>query len=227
MTRGFLPNTDSGLLAFSLHLSSAISATPGDYGLTDSQAAVYAAAHAGFAAAMAACEPSLRTMGATAAKNAARDALKIQIRLVVSTINGQPAVTDAQKVSLGLAVPRAARVIPPPGFAPALSVVSAAGWTVKVGLLDASAGLRRRVPVDVYGASVFTFVGEQPPSDLRLWRFEGQTERARLEVEFDSANPPGTRVWLTAMWFNGRKQSGPMCPPVSANLPGGGVSVAA
>ena len=30
-----------------------------------------------------------------------------------------------------------------------------------------------------------------------------------------------------AFWFNGRKQSGPACAPVSTNLPGGSVSMAA
>ena len=30
-----------------------------------------------------------------------------------------------------------------------------------------------------------------------------------------------------AFWFNGRKQSGPACAPISANLPGGSVSMAA
>jgi hypothetical protein len=49
----------------------------------------------------------------------------------------------------------------------------------------------------------------------------------RVELAFLSGNPPGTRVWLTAFWFNGRKQSGPMCAPVGTNLPGGSVSMAA
>jgi hypothetical protein len=34
-------------------------------------------------------------------------------------------------------------------------------------------------------------------------------------------------VWLTAFWFNGRKQSGPACAPVGTNLPGGSVALGA
>jgi hypothetical protein len=35
----------------------------------------------------------------------------------------------------------------------------------------------------------------------------------------------GAAVWITAFWFNPRKQSGPAAEPVSANLPGGSVSI--
>ena len=44
-----------------------------------------------------------------------------------------------------------------------------------------------------------------------------------VNVEFDSGVPNGSTVYLTAFYFNGRKQGGPACPPVAVFLPGGGV----
>ena len=79
----------------------------------------------------------------------------------------------------------------------------------------------------VYGASLFSFVGTAAPSDIGQWKFEGNTGRTRRVVEFDNTVAAGARVWLTAFWFNGRKQSGPAATPVSTNVQGGGVSLAA
>jgi hypothetical protein len=38
---------------------------------------------------------------------------------------------------------------------------------------------------------------------------------------------PGAKVWFTAFWFNGRKQSGLACAPVGTNIQFGGLSQAA
>ncbi len=43
---------------------------------------------------------------------------------------------------------------------------------------------------------------------------------------FPSTVAAGATVWLTAFWFNPRKESGIACDPISANLPGA-VSIAA
>ncbi len=37
--------------------------------------------------------------------------------------------------------------------------------------------------------------------------------------------PAGTKVFLSAFWFNNRKESGPACTPVSTLLQGGGLQV--
>ena len=41
-----------------------------------------------------------------------------------------------------------------------------------------------------------------------------------IEITFDAALPPGTKVWLTANWIGTR----PMAAPVSIHLAGGGVA---
>jgi hypothetical protein len=227
LTSTMFPTSDTGLLAWSLNFSTLITATPTAYGLTAAQATGYAAVHATFATALAACDPNSRNKSAVATKNTDRTNLKTQAKALASIINGTLTVTLAQKIALGIPPRSAPSPIPAPSVAPALDVKSVSGWTVNIKLHDSSSGSGRGKPAGVSGASVFSYVGATPPNDMGSWKFEGNTGRTVLEVAFDTTNAPGTKVWLTAFWFNGRKQSGPACSPVSTNLQGGSVSMAA
>ena len=222
-----LPRTDNGLLSWSLNFSTKITATPTTFGLTAAQATAYATVHANYAAALAASDPTLRNRSSTAAKNMARAALKLAAEQSVSLVNGTPSVTNAMKISLGINVRAVPTPIPAPSAAPGLDVVSVSAWTVKIKLHDATSSAKRGKPAGTSGASVFSFVGAAAPADLGSWQFEGNTGRTSVDVVFANTNPPGAKVWLTAFWFNGRKQSGPSSTPVGANLPGGSVSMAA
>jgi len=78
------------------------------------------------------------------------------------------------------------------------------------------------------GASIFSFVGPTPPTEISDWKFEGSAGRVtKIDVTFPSTLAAGTKVWLCAFWFNGSKQSGAACDPICTNLPGGRVSMAA
>ena len=58
------------------------------------------------------------------------------------------------------------------------------------------------------------------------WTFQGSAGRVeKIDIGFPNTLAAGTKVWLCAFWFNRRKQSGNACDPISANLPGGGVSM--
>jgi hypothetical protein len=159
------------------------------------------------------------------ARDAARAALLDDGRVLYTTIQASPAVTDAQKVQLGVTVRKTTpSPVPTPSTAPVLSVASVAGRTASVRLADAQNPHRRGRAPGAVGASVFSFVGAVAPADLNAWKFEGNVGRPEIEVVFPSTLAVGTTVWLTAFWFNNRKQSGPASTPVSAVLPGGGVS---
>jgi hypothetical protein len=145
-------------------------------------------------------------------------------------IDGTATVTDAQRLDLGLNVRATPAPIPAPSQAPNLDVAGRLGTTVTIKLHDGSTSGRRRKPAGVQGASVFSFVGTggaTPPAELADWKFEGNTTRTKIDVQFDAALAPGTLVWLCAFWFNPRGQAGPGCTPVSAILAGGGMQMAA
>ena len=223
----FLPNTDATLLAWSLNFSTLITATPTAYGLTSTLATAYTALHTSFATALAACDPGTRSKSAVSTKNLARTNLKNNARLLAKLVDGTASVTNAQKLTLGLNVKASPSPIPAPSSSPALEVGTVTGWTVKLKLHDSTSGSKRGKPAGVSGASVFSFVGATPPNDMGSWTFQGNTGKTIVYVAFENTNAPGTKVWLTAFWFNGRKQSGPACAPVSTNLQGGSVSMAA
>jgi hypothetical protein len=224
--KGFLPNADGALLAWSKSFSSQINATPELFGLTPEAAAQFADLYASYAAAMALCSPTIRSMSSVAAKNTVRMALRQSASRLSSIIKGQANVTDAQRAELGLNVRAKQTVTPRPESPPLLSVDSVRGWTVRIRLSDSMA-VRRGRPPAAHGAAIFSFVGTEPASDLTQWTFLGNTGRTSLDVTFSSTVPGGSAVWISAYWFNARKQSGPPCAPVGTNLQGGGVSMAA
>ncbi|HEX8520629.1 MAG TPA: hypothetical protein VF669_00150 [Tepidisphaeraceae bacterium] len=224
---GFLPNSDSALLAWSLNFKSLIISSPTAFGLTTALASAYGTLHDSYASALAACDPAIRTRGAVATKNTAKNALKANARLLADLVRGTASVTNAQKLALGLTVRSAGSPIPPPSDAPGLDVVSVSAWTVNIKLHDAAVAGKRGKPPGVSGASVFTFVGANPPVDISAWQFVGNTGKTKLSVPFPNTLAAGAKVWLAAFWFNPRKQSGPVCAPVGTNLPGGSVALAA
>ena len=227
MPSGFLPNSDAALLAWSLQFSTLISATPAAYGLTALQATAYAALHASYATAFAGVDPGIRSKASVAAKNASRAALKYNAKLLSSIVQGQAGVTNAQKIALGLNVRAVPTPTPVPAHPPMLEVISVSGFTAKIRLHDAASGSKRGKPAGVSGASVFSHVGPAAPTDLSAWQFEGNTGRAIVNITFPNTIAPGSTAWFCAFWFNGSKKSGPACAPVSTNLPGGAVSMAA
>jgi hypothetical protein len=223
----FFPSSDAGLLAWSLNFSNLITATPTAYGLTSAQATAYLAVHTAYATALAACDPASRSKSNVVAKNAARTTLKTQAKLLANLVNGTATVTNAQKTALGLNVRAKPQPIPAPSAAPGLDVISVSAWTVSLKLHDSAAGSKRGKPAGVSGASIFSFVGPVAPNDIGSWQFEGNTGKTKVDITFPNTTAAGTKIWLTAFWFNGRKQSGPACAPVSTNLQGGSVSMAA
>ncbi len=223
MRRTLFPMTDSGLLAWSLNLSAKLSSSPALYNCTAAIASSYAVVHEAFAEALLACDPNDRSRTLVARKNAAREQLKQHARRVVSQVKAGEQVTTAQKMELGINPRAAASPIPAPAVAPILVIETVNAWTVTLKLRDATHSAPRGRPKGVAGASIFYHVGPNPPTALNEWTFKGNFGRTKLDLTFDSTLAPGTRVWLTAFWFNGRKQHGPACSPVNTHLQGGSV----
>lgn len=218
MATSFLPDTDAGLLAWSLNFSTLITANPTTYGLVIGDATSYDGLHTAYADALGECDPGVRNKSAVAAKNAARTALKDSARLLAKRIDGTATVTDAQKIELGLNVRALPSPIPAPANPPALDIVSVSGRTVRIRLHDSLDASRRGKPAGVAGATVFSYVGPTAPTDPSDYKFEGNTTRTQVDIVFPDTVAPGAVVWLTAFWRNERDQSGPACAPVSTNV---------
>ena len=166
-------------------------------------------------------EPSTKTPVATAEKRIARTALLADARRLVSIIDGQANVTDAQRVALGLNVRKPSKPVERPKSRPLIEVLTAVGNKASIRLLDAGDTNRRGKPEFCIGATVFSYVGPAAPDQENEWVYEGNTSKTTLTVAFPQSLPPGTRVWFTAFWYNRRAESGDPAVPVCTNLPGG------
>ena len=201
--RGFLPQTDAALLAWSVNFLNVLQAgTALEYGVSAAQITQYASLHAAFAAAyQTAKEPNTRTKPNVNTKDTAREALKNDARLLAQLVAGTATVTDAQKLSLGLNVRKTPSPVPAPTQRPGVDLISAIGFTVSIGIHDSSS--KRGKPSGATAAWVYTYVGDTYPSDPTLWDFQGSTTKAKYDIVFDNFLPGGTQVWVCAAWING------------------------
>jgi hypothetical protein len=221
----FYRKKDSELVTASADFHAAIAAEFASLGLTSAQATAYGVLDTAFSTAYSVAEnPATRTRAAIAARTQARKNLVPMARQLSDYIISNPAVSNAQLIDLGLD-PRTERTpIPAPSTSPSIDIKSVDGRTVT---LRVHGDTGRGKPAGVNGLSLFSHVGPTPPASISDWHFEGNSGRAKVLVVFDDSVPPGSPVWFTAFWFNNRKQSGPACDPVSINIAGGGVSMAA
>jgi hypothetical protein len=217
-TRGFLPNTDKGLLLWARGFSALISADAPTYGLTPSDAANFAELLSVYASGLAACDPGVRSKKAVSEKNNGRQNLKILARFLAHRIEGMPSVSDAQKIELGLHVRASRSRVPRPAEAPHLDLVSVAGRAVTIRLHGQSASARRGKGAGIAGAVLFSFIGDAPLADPGQWKWEGTTTLTTATIQFPESTAPGTMVWVTAHWRNPRDEVGPGARPISATI---------
>jgi hypothetical protein len=228
-----IPTKDSALVEWSTNANTRLTASPATYGTTAAVATQYASLHDAFILALnavvAARAAGLRSSPLCATKDNAKNALLAFARPLYKTIQANTAVTAAAKIELGIVVPDVEPSPQPvPADPPLLRVDSVDGRVVRVSLRDVNDPDRARIPAGVNGAIVMSFVGATAPTDPRAYKMEGPTSRTTVSIIFPETVEPGSQVWLTAMWFNERKQMGPACVPVGTQINfGGSMPVAA
>jgi hypothetical protein len=221
MNRSWLPLKDQDLRAFCAAFLATITPTPTDYGLQASDATVLGTRVTSYTNALAAVdEPSTRTRVTVAAKQMARFSLMRTMRDLYKKVRAANLTNDKLE-ALGLPVPNMPTPIPVPAMSPQINIVSRHENTVRIKLTDPTDPSRRGRPPGVDGIAIFSFVGDEPPTTELGWDFQGNTTRMTVDISFPSSIEPGSKVWLTAFFFNPRALSGPAATPVSTYLPGG------
>ena len=228
MAANYIPTRESELVTWSTNFKNQIATKFASYGLTDVQAGAYGELHDLFVAAHdKANDPLTRSPANIQAKDARKKNLILEARRLAMVVQNVPYMTNEKRSELRLTLREDEPTpVPPPGEPPSIDVVSVVGRTVKIRLHDGSS-TRRRKPVGVSGATVLSYVGDEPPADLGTWRLEGNTGRTTYDIAFPTTVPAGAKVWITAFWFNPRKQSGPSATPATAYIQYGGLSQAA
>ncbi len=214
----FPPRKDADLLSWSINFNALINASPMNYGLTLPQGAAYTVLHDAFAAAYAAAvNPNTNSKANVNAKNVAKENLLYGAGgawELVNIVQAFPGTDDTERGQLGLRIPDVSPTpVPAPAVAPDLSIISTFGRTIKVRLRDQSNPDSRGKPEGVQGATVIYHVGETVPSDPAQWTFAMNVSRTVFDVELPASVAAASKVWLTAFWFNARKESSPAASP--------------
>ncbi len=223
--RDFLPSRESDLLNWSKTFNQTLNLDPLLYGVSIEQAQEYNDLHqAFFNSYRIASSPETRTAGNIIVKNEKMKAVVAMARLLSRIIQANPNIGDDLKYNLGLTVrAKSVRKIDPPSEAPTVQVRSTAGYTIQIHLGKLTETTRRGRPVAAAGATVWTFVGDEAPSDRRDWISHGNTTKTTIDLHFPAKTPNGATIWITAAWYSRRGEFSPLSTPQRTNIPGGGV----
>jgi len=218
---------DTGLRDWGQNASTQLTATPADFHISLQQAADFATLVDDFNTALTLWQtPATHTPVNFEAKQAARAALIAGAKYIVNTINSNPLTTDAQRRALNFPIRKTPTPTPVPSVQPNLDNVSMNGHTFSA-TVHGGDSARNKKPAGVQGISIFTQVGDQPDFDWTKWTFISSQTKLDFSVDFDPSLAPGTKVWVTVFFWNGKAESGPAATPVYAYIQYGGMAMAA
>jgi hypothetical protein len=219
MSTTYPPKRESLLVPWSGVFGTKISAAPTSVGLSAGQATAYGVTRAAFYAAWLLCQDAAtKSKGNVALKNAKKTDLVNEIRELGRIIQAFPGTTNAMRVDLGLPERDLEPTpVPVPALAPSVEVKKVYGRYVTVTITDPT-GERRGKMQGCEGAQLFTFVGENAPAGADGWKSEGVITRSKVIIAFAATVEPGSKVWITAAYFNPRGLTGPASTPISTGI---------
>ncbi|HLL91266.1 MAG TPA: hypothetical protein VK324_18350 [Tepidisphaeraceae bacterium] len=225
MGKTWLPAKDAAFRNFVVQAAAVLGPAYAAYGVPQSIAQLLTSQTAKFVSDYeAATARETRGVMSILEKKLSRDALTKTLRQAVAMVRANPAVTPQMRVAIGLELPDE---VPSVRLAtldvPSLSVKRVDGRIVTAVIGDPASPKRRGKARGAIGTVVMSYVGPTPPTGSAGWHWEGCSGRTEVEIAFPESVAPGTQVWLTAMWLDGRKIAGPACTPVSTYLSFGGV----
>ncbi len=228
MPNDYMPVREADLLGWSKNLSTKLLGAPEYYGISAPQANDYDDVQSAFAAAYGlAHDPMTRTKPNIDAKKEKKKVLIAATRPLVQTLQASQMMTNEKRGMLAIPIRnREPTPIGRPTVAPSMRIEGVMGRTVTLCIYDPTSARKRSKVKGAIGAWVYSFVGEDYPTDPLLWEFEGATSKYTHEVTFHNATP-GARVWLCAAWVTLKGETGPISMPDCANLQIGGVGAKA
>jgi hypothetical protein len=164
-------------------------------------------------------DPETKTKGKVADKNLKREILKVTLRSFINRLQSNPNITVEQKTDLGIHVRDTEPTNrPAPTSQPVLTVLGIVNDTdVVCRSVDLITGKKAR-PSGVAGIAFYTFVGENPPSDIEEWRHDGLTGKSQFTCGM-RAEDAGKLITIRARYYNGKGEFGPLSTPVTTVIP--------
>ncbi len=213
------PGREADLITATQTFHDVANTGPITYSLTAAQLTTLAAKLADFQGKWDTCQvPATKTKVAVEIKNVSKRDLVFYLRTLVKVTQNAPTTTNAMRTELGIPLRDfEPSPIPAPGSAPILTVKKVWGHQITA-RLESATSEGRGLPPGVYGAQIYSFVGESPATDTQVWVNQGLITRTTFIVQLPATVPAGSKVWLTAAWVNPRGQAGVACTPVMSGI---------
>lgn len=216
---GYLPQRDAELDTWALNFSTLITAAPATYGLSAPDGVAIATAYNTFHTAyLAATNPSTRTQAAVETKNLQKANLLNVVRGYAATIRANRAVTNANKMNLGLHVRDTTPTpVPPPATRPVLAIGRMTQGSMEVRATDEATPNRRARPNGAAGLLLYRAVGTtavNDPSEATFLTFVGKPEALSTFAPADN----GKVATYFARWTNSKGEVGPWSQSVSSSI---------
>ncbi len=221
------PLKDSLLVPYSINFNNVLSAGTGtEYGLSEEQILAYSAAHTPYVSSVSTLNVA-RAQGTQskiqrAARDTARDNLLTIGRHLYSSVASNTTISNVAKIALGVHVRDGNTPHPIIEVSPTVVLGTVESRKVSMRIFDPISESKRAKAPGAVAANLWTFVGEDYPSDPSAWAFQGAATTFSHKITFPSSIPGGSRVWVMAAWLNSRQLAGPPSMPVSTYLQGGG-----
>ncbi|MEO6435544.1 MAG: hypothetical protein ABIP55_07250 [Tepidisphaeraceae bacterium] len=227
-----IPTKDALLVPWANNFSARVSVAGNPYSVSAAQAAEMSSRTAAFVASynalMDARADGTKAESQTADKDTKKSALLELGRELYAFIAANTSISDADKILVGVHVRGDKNsAVPAPTARPGMDLVSAIARTVTVNIHDIASSTKRRKADGAIFAFVYSFVGENYPTDPTLWQFRGAATKSTYEIVFPDSVASGAQVWICAAWVNRRGETGPVSVPITTNVQGGGVSASA
>ncbi len=160
-------------------------------------------------------------VSATQDKDAKRKDLEDEIRAIATTVQANPAVTDAQKAALGVTVRKGTKTpVSVPTTAPSFQRIDTSTRAIlRLFIVDASTPDSRAKPAGVQGCEIREQIGGTAPTEPSAMAFLAIETRMPYRADFDAADV-GKTVWFALRWLNTRLEPGPWSPILPAVIPG-------
>jgi hypothetical protein len=223
MARNFYYGSDARVVAGSAVFAALIGSSPESFGIQPWLAEQYVALDAVLQEQYRlSLNPETKTPVVNRAKDDALRACQRMASTMAAICTRTPTVSDPQLVSLGLQPRRNRTRRAGPTTIPTVTVVRVINRTVRI-RIDARQAEGTRLAKGAYAACVYSYLGDEPPSSLKKFKFETVATRATADIVFPNNTPEGARAWISAAWFSKRGERGLGSPPVRVILLGGPV----
>lgn len=220
----YIPAKDADFSAWLLNFATLITAAPTTYGLTAPAAVIIQAANDAFQPAYAlAIDPGTRTAPTVAEKDAQRASAEATVRPYAVTISRNAAVTDENKVAVGVNLPNFSPVpIPPPSTYPMPSLRSAAPLSHLLGYADSGAPSGKKKPYGVIGCEIFRAIGTVPAVDPSQATYYNTATKAPFTSSFSGPDVGKIATyfmrWTTRSGPSGIASKGPFSAPLALTI---------